>query len=161
MVKKNIPRYLEIVTQAMLMSIPKQGKSKKGNLMHYSVGALIKRGNKYLLIDRAQPPFGFAGIAGHIDKEETPKQALLREVEEESKLKIEKHELVFKEELDWNWCSKGVKVHFWYLFDCEVSGKTKENYRETKFIGWYSVDEIKKLKLEPVWEYWFKKLKII
>jgi len=143
------------------MAIPKQGKGRDGKLMHYSVGALIKKDGKYLLIDRVQPPFGFAGIAGHIDEGENPEQALKREVEEESGLKIEKYKLLFEEELDWNWCSKGVGIHYWYLYECDVSGKIKENYTETKSIGWYSAEEIKKLKLEPVWEYWFKKIKII
>jgi len=143
------------------VSLPKLGKSKKGKLMHYSVGALIKKDDKYLLIDRKIPPFGFAGIAGHIDEEETEVEALFREVEEESGLKIKKYKLLFEEELDWNWCSKGVGVHFWYLFECEVEGEVKENYRETKSIGWYNKEQIKELKLEPVWEYWFIKLGII
>jgi len=147
------------------MKTPKLGKSKNNKPMHYSVGALIKRKNKYLLIDRAIPPFGFAGIAGHIDEGESPEKALFREVEEESGLKIEDYKLIFEEELDWNWCSRGTSVHYWYLFDCRSSGEIKKNYTETKSIGWYSIGEIKKLKLEqklePVWEYWFKKLKLI
>lgn len=129
--------------------------------MHYSVGALIKKEEKYLLIDRVQPPFGFAGIAGHIDEGEDSEQALRREVEEESGLKIEELRLLFEEELNWNWCSKGVRIHYWYLYECEVSGEIKENFAETKSIGWYNTEEIKKLKLEPAWEYWFKKLKIV
>ena len=58
------------------MSNPKQGKSKDGKLMHYSVGALIKKDGKYLLIDRVKPPLGFAGIAGHIDEGEDEIKAL-------------------------------------------------------------------------------------
>lgn len=139
----------------------KQGKSKNGKLMHYSVGALIKKDNKYLLIDRLKPPLGFAGLAGHIDKDEDEIQALKREIKEESGLKIDSYKVLFEEELDWNWCSKGAGVHYWYLFECNVSGEIKKSYIETKSIGWYIIDEIKKLKLEPVWEYWFKKLKII
>lgn len=143
------------------MVVLKQGKSKDGKLMHYSVGALIKKDGKYLLIDRVQPPFGFAGLAGHVDDDEEAKKALKREIEEESGLKIDSHKLLFEEELGWNWCTKGVGVHYWYLYECEVLGETKRNFFETKSIGWYNRDEIKKLKLEPVWEYWFKKLKII
>ena len=143
------------------MSIFKQGKSKDGKLMHYSVGALIKKDGKYLLIDRVKPPLGFAGLAGHIDEGEDKIQALKREVEEESGVKIDNYKLLFKEELDWNWCSKEVDIHYWYLFECNVSGEIEQNYIETKSIGWYTVNEIKELKLEPVWEYWFKKLKII
>lgn len=143
------------------MAIPKTGKSKNGQPMHYSVGALIKKGDKYLLIDRTIPPFGFAGPAGHIDKGESAAQSLKREVEEESGLKVQKCKLLFEEELDWNWCSVGVRIHYWYLFECEATGKIKRNHEETKSIGLYSADEIKKLKLESVWEYWFKKLKLI
>lgn len=139
----------------------KQGKSKNGKLMHYSVGALIKKDDKYLLIDRVKPPLGFAGLAGHIDENEDKIQALRREVKEESSLKIDSYKIFFEEELDWNQCSRGVGIHYWYLFECNVSGEIKQNNIETKSIGWYSADEIKKLKLEPVWEYWFKKLKIL
>jgi hypothetical protein len=52
-------------------------------------------------------------------------------------------------------------VHEWYLFVCEVSGELKPNEREVKSIGWYTSAEIKTLKLEEVWEYWFKKLRVV
>jgi 8-oxo-dGTP pyrophosphatase MutT (NUDIX family) len=143
------------------MPNPKRGKTKDGQPMHYAVGALIKKGGKYLLIDRKKPPFGFASIAGHIDEGENEIESLKREVEEESGLKIENFKLLFEEELDWNWCREGINSHYWYLFDCQVSGDIKQNELETKSIAWYAPNEIKKLKLEPVWQYWFKKLKII
>lgn len=52
--------------------------------VHASVGAVIVRGRQYLLIDRATPPLGLASVAGHIDENEKPEQALVREVQEES-----------------------------------------------------------------------------
>jgi len=42
------------------------GKSTNGDALHYSVGALIKQREKFLLIERATEPFGFAVLAGHI-----------------------------------------------------------------------------------------------
>ena len=143
------------------MPKPKVGKTEDGELMHYSAGAVIEQDGKYLLIDRAIQPFGFAGIAGHVDEGEAPEESLVREVEEESGLEAKECELLFEEELDWNWCSKGVQSHYWYLFRCTVSGEIKQNIKETKSIGWYTKEEIQNLKLEPVWEYWFKKLEII
>lgn len=143
------------------MPIPKEGKSKDGITLHYSVGALIKVGGRYLLIDRAIPPFGFAGLAGHIDQGETEIEALKREVKEESGLKVERWRLIFEEEIIWNKCASGFKGHHWLLFECLVSGEIKQNYKESKSIGWYKKEDIKKLKLEPVWEYWFKKLGVI
>jgi len=149
----------------MAKPIPKLGVSKDNRQMHYATGAVIKRSGKYLLIDRAIPPFGFACPAGHIDEGETPKQALVREVEEEVGLKIEKFEKISEEELNWNRCSLGTDTHYWYLFSCEVSGEVKRSRGETKSAGWFSVEEIKKLKsekkLEPVWEYWFEKIGVI
>ncbi|MFH1694713.1 MAG: NUDIX hydrolase [Patescibacteria group bacterium] len=139
----------------------KKDKTKSGESLHCSVGALIEKDGKYLLINRAVPPLGFAGIAGHIDEGEGVLQALKREVKEESNLEVSNCEQLFEEELDWNWCSKGVGSHYWHLFKCNVSGELVRSKRETKSIGWYSKEEIKKLKLEPAWEYWFKKLNII
>lgn len=145
------------------MATPKEYRSKDGKLMHFSVGALIERNGKYLLIDRAVPPLGFAGVAGHVDEGETPPQAVAREVKEEAGLTVHNPQLIFEEELDWNWCSKGVTSHYWYLFRCPIGGKDEimRSKGETKSAGWYSQEEIKTLKLEPVWEHWLKKLGII
>jgi len=143
------------------MSTPKTVLSQKGEQMHYSVGALIGRDGKYLLIDRVHFPYGFAGIAGHVDEDENEVEALIREVREESGLKVTKQSLLFEEEVDGNECHSGIKTHYWYVFKCEVSGEISRNNRETKSIGWYTKAQIRGLKLEPIWEYWFKKLKLI
>ena len=142
------------------MTTPKEFM-RDGKVAHYSVGAVVQKDGKYLLIDRAIPPLGFAGIAGHVDAAESVQGALVREVEEESGFKVTLHKLLFEEFLAWNWCSKGVEGHRWYLFECGVEGEVKQNYRETKSVGWYSKEQIQKLTLEPVWEYWFKKLAIL
>ena len=140
---------------------PKLGKSANGRDMHYGVGAIIKKDDKYLLIDRVKPPLGHASVAGHIDDGENEIQTLFREVEEESGLKVEKYDKIIEEEVPWNFCHRGIKTHYWYVFNCDVSGEVKQNFAETKSIGWYTIDEIKKLELEPVWKYFFEKLKII
>ena len=69
------------------MKISKVGKSPSGKEMHYSVGALIERDGKYLMIDRANPPFGFAVLAGHVDAEETEIETLFRKCEKKAGLK--------------------------------------------------------------------------
>ncbi len=143
------------------MAKPLSGLSSTGQTIHYSVGIIIRKDNKYLLIDRANPPYGFAGIAGHIDEGENETEALVREVKEESGLILKNYRLLYEEEIDWNWCSKGADLHYWYFFEGEVSGEIVKNENETKSIGWYERDEIGELPLEPVWDYWFKKLEII
>lgn len=143
------------------MGNPKIGLSKNGEKMHYSVGAIIERNCRYLLVDRAKTPLGFASIAGHIDENENKEDALVREVKEEGDLKVESYELISEEELDWNKCRRDTNVHYWYIFNCETSGEPKLNPLEAKSIGWYPPNQIRELTLEPVWEYWFKKLKVI
>ena len=83
---------------------PRLEKNTEGLDMHLTVGAVIRIDGKYLLIDRDVEPFGFAGIAGHIDEGESPEEALFRKVKEESGLELKKHELCFQEEVSWNWC---------------------------------------------------------
>lgn len=141
------------------MATPKTRQSSQGVPMHYSVGGVIVRNKKYLLIDRTKIPLGFAGLAGHVDEGEDFETALHREVLEESDLEILSTKLLFDEELDWNSCSRGITVHHWQLFQCEVKdGDLQLDKAESKSIDWYSLEDIRKLKLEPVWQYWFEKL---
>lgn len=142
----------------------KEGTASNGELLHYSVGAVIKKDDKYLLIDRVSPPYGFAGLAGHVDEGESADETIVREVKEESGLKVLSYKLLFEKEILWNYCrgvNRGATAHKWRLYECEVGGEVIQGKEEAKSIGWYSVDEMKNLNLEPVWKYWFEKLGII
>lgn len=104
--------------------------------IHFSVGAIIENDGKVLLIDRAQPPYGLACPAGHIDVGETPEQALVREVREETGLELKQSKQMIHEFVDWNECSLAIKGHDWRVYRCITAGKIKRNLRETKSIGW-------------------------
>jgi len=143
------------------MAIFKEGITENGESMRYSVGAVIKRNEKYLLIDRKKPPLGFASLAGHVDKGEDPLTAIKREVREESSLEVTTCKQLFEEEIPSEGCSCGVRLHHWVVFECDVTGEPKQDIKEAKSMEWYTVDQIKQLHLEPAWKHWFKKLKII
>ena len=86
---------------------------------------------------------------------------MIREVREETNISIKKYKLIAAEFVDWNECSRGVRGHDWSLFEAiEWEGEAVSN-SESKNMKWVGVDEIKGLELEPVWKYWFEKLKII
>lgn len=142
------------------MGIPKLGLSDDKRPMHYVSAAIIEKNGKYLMIDRKLPPFGFAAISGHVDFGEDELHALIREVKEETGLKVTRHKLVF-EGIAKTTCVMGITRHYFYLFVCKGTGKIRKYPMEEKSIAWYSPEEIKKLKLEPVWKFLFKKLKII
>lgn len=143
------------------MAEPKLGTSSDGKPMHYTVGAVIEKNRKYLLIDRALPPFGWAGIAGHIGDNENPANAILRKIKEEVGLDVITKKLIFKEEVPWNTCRVKVDCHYWWLYECKTKGEVSIDPEGAKSYKWASKKEISKLKLEPVWDYWFKKLHII
>jgi 8-oxo-dGTP pyrophosphatase MutT (NUDIX family) len=158
--KRNIE---ERKNEKFMKYIPmKLGKSKDDKEMHYSAGVIVECNGKYLMLDRKNPPPGFACPAGHIDEGEEPKIAAIREVFEETGIKLEDVEFVCEEEVPWNYCKSGVEVHYWYLYKAST---LSENFvleeEEEKSLAWYTVEEIKKLNIEPVWKYWFEKLKII
>jgi len=143
------------------MPQPKQAINEEGKQYHFSVGVVIEREGKYLLLDRMQEPFGFAAPAGHIDEGETPAEALIREVKEETGLEVIKYDSAIEEFNATNACSRGVTGHYWYVFYVKADGEPKMNLEEMKSLGWYTKDQLKELTLEPVWKQWLDKLGII
>ena len=129
--------------------------------IHFSVGALIRRDSHLLLIDRAKPPLGLAGVAGHIDVDEETLAALKREVAEETGMIVEAANLLGEGFIEWNWCNSGVTGHYWYVYDCQVSGEVEISQAEVKSFGWHDPTKLTQDQLEPVWYYWLNKLGII
>ena len=139
-----------------------------GKTIHLSVGAVIRNAEgKILMIDRLKTPFGFACPAGHIDEGEAPDTALIREVLEETGLKVtsfKQYQINYSlddfSDSPQEPCSRGINFHMWYVYEVEAEGEGELIFKEdeVKSIGWYSIDEIKELKLESVWEYWLKKI---
>jgi ADP-ribose pyrophosphatase YjhB (NUDIX family) len=133
--------------------------------IHFSVGAFIKNDKgEYLLIDRLKKPFGFACPAGHVDENEHSYAAVVREVEEETGLKVISAAEIDIDECDdvpQEICSRGVDYHVWMVYDIKAEGELIFKEDEVKSIGWYSIEQIKELPLESVWKFWFTKLKLI
>lgn len=128
--------------------------------MHRSVAAIIRKDNKVLMIDRVNFPPGWACPAGHIEEGETPEFALSREVKEEVGLDVKNFKLVLHEFIPWNECKRGVRGHDFFVYEVtDWEGKAESNF-EAKGMKWISKDEIENIKLEEVWEYFVKKLKL-
>ncbi|MDD4901143.1 MAG: NUDIX hydrolase [Patescibacteria group bacterium] len=133
--------------------------------MHSCIGAIIKKDNKILMLDRLNIPLGWACPAGHIEAGETPEETLAREIKEETDLDVKKYKLLIHEFVPFGTCKRGFTGHDWYVYEIlDWSGEIKIN-NEHKDIGWKTIEEIKQMqsekKLEKIWEYMFKKLKII
>ena len=133
-----------------------------GRIVHYGVGAVIKKDGKYLLIDRAEEPYGFACITGHLRRGESPEDALAREVKEEVNLEVLSYKLMFERMINNRECKSGKALHYCYIFEACVksNGKIEPN-DEVKSADWYFEKDIKNLKLEPLWKFFFKKIGVI
>ena len=132
---------------------------KDGKRLHYSVGAIIEREGKILMMERRQIPLGFACPAGHVDESQTPEEALRREVKEETGLEIKGFKLLIEGDHEGTGCTRGVKLHHWYIYKVDAQGEPVKEDREARSMGWYTREEIKKLDLEPAWAHWLKMLK--
>lgn len=150
---------------------------------HTSVGILVWRDNKLLLIQRARPPFGMAVPAGHVDVHGTYEKAASDELAEEVGLTAERFGLAAEGRME-NPCRReGGTWHYWKLYKAEgVSGEVVPSADETKSYVWADVATLKRLSekteryrsgtlpeeewrsspgLEPVMYDWFKKLGIL
>ncbi len=148
-----------------------------------SVGILVWKNDKLLLIERKKFPPGFSLPAGHVDGDLTFEIAAKRELEEEVGLIATKLKLTIEGRKENNICRrKGGSWHYWKIYTAEVEGKVRGSKDETKQVNWYSKEELQKLAertesylnkeisekdwkktpgLEPVFYEWFKKLSII
>ncbi len=149
---------------------------------HKSVGMLVRKDEKILLLERMKFPFAFALPAGHLDGNESFEEVARVELFEETGLAVKALKLLGKgrkenpcRRIDGTW-------HFWQIFEVEVEGELNCSLSETKQLKWVSVDELRKLAkrceqylageisnedwktspgLEPVWREWLEELKII
>jgi len=129
--------------------------------VHYVAAAIIKRGNKYLVIERATPPYGYAFVTGHQERRESIEDTLKRETEEEVGLIIkDKHCIfLFRRKLENSRCYKEhpSDLHRIVAFLCEVEeGEPVRKPDEVKKILWLTKEQIESLKnqgkLENTWE---------
>lgn len=147
-----------------------------------SVGMLVHKGDKLLLIERKKYPFGFAPPAGHVDDKGSFENAAKEEIEEEVGLIATTITLVKEGRKD-NPCRReGGTWHYWKIYRVDATGDIKRSKDETKQAGWFSTDQIETLAtktesyiagtisqeewekapgIEPVWYDWFKELGVL
>jgi len=110
-----------------------------------TVGCIIEKEGEILLTLRNVEPFKdyWCVPGGHIDFGETPEEAVKREVEEETGLKIKPKFFGYYNEF-----YEGIGRHAVVLmFRAKAEGKIKIDNREVKEAGWFDEEQIFNLKL--------------
>jgi ADP-ribose pyrophosphatase YjhB (NUDIX family) len=133
------------------------------------VGVLVKNADKFLLVKKADNIGPYAGTyltpGGYIEKNESADAAVIRELYEETGVKVKNLTRVFfDDDITQNW--RGEKVHFiMLLYSAEfVSGNLKPTAGDDdnlEVIKWFSMDEIKSLPLSPPLQKLLKVLNIV
>ncbi len=147
-----------------------------------SVGMIVRQGDKVLLIERKNFPWGFAVPAGHVDEDIDFESAAKRELKEEVGLDATNIKLVAEGRRDNKCRREGGSWHYWKLYSLSFEGELHRSLDETKQAHFYSTPEIKELSLkteayrkgeitdeewekspglEPVMYDWFKEIGII
>ena len=122
-----------------------------------AVVALIKNTfGKYLFIkptdykDFGEYQNAWYPPTGHVKKNESMENALIRELKEELNLNIKPEKLLTKWEQD----IKG-EIAFWW--ECKVIGGKIKKCHEIKDYGYFSKEEVRNLKLWPATMKYFEK----
>jgi 8-oxo-dGTP pyrophosphatase MutT (NUDIX family) len=129
-----------------------------------SVGAVVRSTDgKYLALYRIKAPKGLAFIAGHIDENETPQAAVIRELKEEAGIAATEVREVFHGVLP-NPCSRGFDSHEWWVFEVvrwtgEPVNREPAKHAWVKFCTKSEIQEAMKAMTnacDPAWSLLFK-----
>ncbi len=88
---------------------------------HESVGVFVfNEKNEALFFERIIYPFAFAIPAGHLDSGEQPRDAVVRELREETGLVADKVMLFSEEDVIGDKCRRGADNHKWHLYVAKI-----------------------------------------
>jgi len=122
---------------------------ENGEIIHRSVGALITNNGKVLLLKRRKYPYKYSIPAGHLEKNEDPDKAVMREVMEETGIEsdFEAFKQVFKGKID-DPCRRGCDIHDWNLYRLELDKRpdTSSN-EEAERLEWVEKSEVAEKEL--------------
>jgi len=133
--------------------------TENGLIKHVTVAAMIKQGDKILLVNRRNFPFGLCFPCGHMEHGETPSKAIKREVMEELGYNIRSKKLIFHETV-LDQCKSGGDLHEWYLYDCKISGQMVLS-SETNETNWINIKDLADSDIVPPARIVLSKLRLI
>ena len=149
---------------------------------HTSVGLMVWKNNRLLLIERRKPPYGVAPPAGHVDDHGSYEDAARSELEEEVGLEPTELRLLAEGRKE-NCCRRpNGNWHYWKIYEVTAKGTVKLCSTEARSSGWYSIPELIELcqrtklylagevsefewqerpGMEPVWCNWLAELGVL
>lgn len=128
--------------RALVLDTETRTEETSRGLKHWTVGALIERDGKFLIMLKKTWPYLWDMIAGHLTTGEDPAAAVVREVSEETGLRFVEPSRVFQGEIFPEPCRRGVNIHEWYLFRGTADGEVRPDPREVAELRWVTHAEM-------------------
>jgi 8-oxo-dGTP pyrophosphatase MutT (NUDIX family) len=125
---------------------------------HESVGVILHNHKAQILVfELIKTPFGIAIPAGHVDKGESPLQAVIREAKEEVGVDLKSPKLIAETTVHNDSCRRGSDDHKWSLFSARLDSDTplQVDDSEGKQSRWLTLEELKREPLAPAVAYLF------
>jgi len=128
---------------------------------HKSVGIFIfNNEGKFLIFKLQKYPYKHTIPAGHIDVQETPKDAAQREALEETALAISQLSLLGEDDISNDSCRRGSDHHRWFTFQAFVANSDNLNINDEGIKPmWVTPQEARKLDLTVPARFVFEKYK--
>lgn len=122
-------------------------------IKHITVAAIFTDNNKILLIEKAKEFYQgkYSLVAGHVEyQDNTPADAVKREVNEEIGLSINSLSYIFHIDDLTDKCGHGGELHDWHVFNSYeiIDENSLKLGNEVKSIKWVSLNELQKMKEE-------------
>jgi len=119
---------------------------------HESAGILlVNPAGKILFFELTKFPYGFTVPAGHVDANETPQHAVIRETSEEVGARIVDPQLVVETIIHGDSCSRGCDDHKWSLFSKAITQEDIKHIKVDKNEGqkprWLTISEVDALEM--------------
>lgn len=120
---------------------------KQGRYWHESVGVVVRQEKKLLGLLRQIYPFAYTIPAGHLDAEENPERAAMRELKEETGLSTNKLKLIGEFDLPGDSCRRGSDHHRWHLYYVDIHSSVRLQLSDEASIAqWLSLSQLRELK---------------
>lgn len=99
---------------------------RDGEYWHEAAGVFVSNPRReFLFFERTRYPYGITVAAGHVDRGEKPNKTAIRELFEETGVRVQRVTHIATDDIFGDGCRRGADVHRWHCFASKIDGNHK------------------------------------